>query len=111
MKKSKKITSVLLILFLLAAFLGCSIESSLVGEYIGTSGSYLKLRENGSCVYSEDDSTGSGVGAWHVEDGVIYIDVNNLGYTIYGDVSNFDGGILMKSDGYSWNDEYFIKQD
>lgn len=111
MKKVQKITSVLLVLLLLAVLVGCSIEDSLVGEYIGTAGSYLKLNDNGTCIYSEDDSTGTGTGIWYIEDDKIYIDVDNLGAVIYGDISDFDGGILLESDSYSWNDEYFKKQD
>lgn len=98
---------VLLICTLLLTIVGCSSNASLVGEYTGTSGSYLKLNKDGTCIYAEDDSTGTGTGTWYVEDDVIYIDVNNLSYVVYGNVSNFDGGILLEAHAGSWTDEYF----
>lgn len=90
---------------------GCSVRSKLVGEYFGEQDSYLNLRKDGTCLYAEDDSTGIGTGTWYVADGVIYINVDNIGYTIYGDVSGFDEGMLLEADSGSWNEEYFEKID
>ena len=104
-KVMSRFVAVLLICSLLLTIAGCSGDISLVGEYTGTSGSYLKLNK------AEDDSTGTGTGTWYVEDDVIYIDVDNLDYTVYGDVSDFDGGILLESNAGSWNDEYFKQED
>lgn len=94
------------------SFTGCSGNNSLVGEYTTTSGScFLKLNKDGTCIYGEDDSTGTGTGTWYVEDDIIYIDVSNVGYMIYGDVSSFDGGILLEADSSKWIAEYFRQDD
>ncbi len=103
------IVSAVLLASMFVSFSGCSPKNKFVGEYSGTSGSFLKLNDDGTCIYSEDDSTGTGTGTWYIEDDTIYISVSNIGYTIYTDISNFDGGLLIKSDSSSWNDEYFKK--
>lgn len=46
-----------------------------------------------------------------MKDDVIYIDEDNLGYVVYGDVSNFDRGVLLEANAGSWNDEYFKQVD
>lgn len=105
------LVAVTLLMAMMIVLTACSGGNSLVGEYTGTSGSYLKLNKDGTCIYAEDDSTGTGTGTWYVEDDVIYIDVDNLGYVVYGDVSDFDGGILLEANAGSWNDEYFRQED
>ena len=110
-KTRSRLVVVLLICALLITITGCAGETSLAGEYTGTSGSYLKLNKDGTCIYAEDDNTGTGTGTWYVKDGVIHIDVDNLGYVVYGDVSDFDGGILLEANAGSWTDEYFKQQD
>lgn len=112
---SNKWNARLMLLALLIAvavvFAGCSVRSKLVGEYFGEQDSYLNLRKDGTCLYAEDDSTGIGTGTWYVANGVIYINVDNLDYTIYGDVSGFDEGMLLEADSGSWNEEHFEKID
>lgn len=110
-KAISRFVALLLICTLLFTFAGCFSKADLVGEYIGTAGSYLKLNKDGTCIYAEDDSTGTGTGKWYVEDGIIYVATDNIGHQVSGDVSDFDGGILLDSDWSSWNAEYFIKQD
>ena len=110
-KRIIHIVAVLLLMAMLTVLIGCVGNHNLVGEYAGTSGSYLKLNQDGTCIYAEDDGTGTGTGTWYVEDDVIYIDVDNLDYVIYGDVSDFDGGILLEARAGSWNDEYFRKEE
>lgn len=96
---------------LMLALGGCgNPESKLLGEYSGTSDSYIKLMKDGECVYSESDYTGSAKGTWFVEDGVVYVYADNLGYTIYAEIDEDDDGLLFKSESYSWNDEYFTKK-
>lgn len=102
--------SVILLTSMFVSLTGCSSKNKFAGEYSGTAGSFLKLNDDGTCVYSEDDSTGTGTGTWYIEDDTIYISVSNLDSVIYADVSDFDGGLLLKSD-YHWNDEYFKKVD
>lgn len=110
MKKSIiRLAALVLLIAMLTVLAGCSGKNALAGEYTGTAGSYLKLSKDGTCVYSETDSTGAGTGIWYVEDGIIYIDVDNLDFVVYGDVSDFDGGILLESTAGRWNDEYFKK--
>lgn len=107
----RKFTTILLALAIMSSFAGCSSGSLLVGEYEGTSGSFLKLNKDGTCIYAEDDSTGTGTGTWYVEDGKIYIKVSNLNYVIYGDISDVKEGILLESTAGSWSDEYFMKSN
>lgn len=110
-KRTVCLVAVVLLMSILFSFAGCSSNNSMVGEYNGTSGSYLKLNKDGTCIYAEDDSTGTGTGTWYVEDDVIYIDVSNLDYVVFGNVADFDGGILLEATAGSWNDEYFKKAD
>lgn len=110
-KQLSQLVAMLLIVAILGTFAGCSDGDSLVGEYTGTSGSFLKLNKDGTCIYAEDDSTGTGTGTWYVEDDMLYIEVSNLDYVVYADVSEADEGILLESNAGSWNDEYFQKKD
>lgn len=89
---------------------GCSTTSGVVGEYHGTAGSYLKINKDGSCIYAEDDATGTGTGTWYVENDVIYIEVDNLDYVIFGDIDDDKEGILLEAKARSWNDEFFEKE-
>ena len=87
----------------------CS-RTSIEGEYVGTHGSFLKLNPNGECIYAEQDDTGTGEGTWRVEGDTIYIDVKNLGYELFGNISDFDGGFMLDADSYSWREEYFTQK-
>lgn len=108
----KRIVSLVVIVLLMGLlFAGCSGKNSLAGEYIGTAGSYLKLNDDGTCIYAENDSTGTGTGTWYTENEKIYIDVTNLDYLVYGNIAEFDGSILLESNAGAWSDEYFIKED
>lgn len=81
-----------------------------VGTYMGDTGiSALILNEDGTAVYSEDDSTGTGMGAWKIEDNKIYVSVTNLPYDIYAEITD-DGEFLFTTDeGNKWTDEVFTK--
>lgn len=88
---------------------GCSKQaSSVTGEYVGTSGKYLKISEDGTCIYSDDDSSGSGT--WILEDGVITIEVDNLKYSLYADVEEGAEGLLVQGTNTHWDNEFFKKQ-
>ena len=110
-KKSKLKKLVIGALLFAASCQLASCNSHLAGGYTSTAGSYLELRSNGTCIYAEPDETGAGTGTWYIEDDIIYIDANNLEYTIYGNVEDADNGILLKSSSGNWIDEYFIKND
>lgn len=84
--------------------------STYAGNYLGSSGSYLSLAADGSCVYSEGDSTGTGTGTYAVEGNTLTVNASNLGYPIHADISNFTNTLLMVSDASSWNDEAFVRQ-
>ena len=101
------------ILALTLTLTGCGKDpkDALVGEYSGTSNSYLKLNADGTCIYSEPDSTGSGTGTWTLEDNVLSVEVDNLRYKVYADISEDPDGFILKSDSGSWNDEYFKKAE
>lgn len=103
--------SILLSVLLVSIFCGCGNNNKLAGEYYGTFGSYLKLNKDGSCVYAEDnDSTGTGTGVWYVKDNVIYVETDNLRYTIFAEIRSVDDGLLFKANSDSWRDEYFSKR-
>lgn len=106
-----RMVAVVSLMVMLLSLAACSITNSLVGEYNGTGGSYLKLNKDGTCIYAEIDATGTGTGTWRVEDDVIYIDVSNIPYVVYGNVADFDGDILLEATAGSWKDEYFQKAD
>ena len=61
-KRIIHIVAVLLLMAMLTVLIGCVGNHNLVGEYAGTSGSYLKLNQDGTCIYAEDDGTGTGTG-------------------------------------------------
>lgn len=84
---------------------------SLVGEYEGTAGSYLKLNKDGTCYYGENDSTGAGRGEWYVENDVLHLDISLFYYDVYADIEDMDGGFLLEAESSSWNAEYFCKID
>ena len=110
--KLKNIAIVLVtILIIVSIFSACTSESKLIGEYEGTAGSYLVLNKNGTCFYGEDDDTGAGGGTWYVEDDVLYLDIDILGYEVYASIEDMDGGFLLEADSSRWNDEYFSKRD
>jgi len=106
-----RLAVILLLVGMLCSLAGCSKESKLVGLYKGAQDSVLELRKDGTCVYSEPDSTGTGTGTWYLEDDTIYIHVSNIGYTLYANVSDFDDCFLLKADSYYWNTEFFEKTD
>lgn len=117
-KGNKKLASALslaitFILTISIALTGCAKDpkDALVGEYSGTSNSYLKLNADGTCIYSEPDSTGSGTGTWTLEDNILNVDVDNLKYTVHADISEDPDGFILTSDSGSWNDEYFKKAE
>lgn len=109
--KSLNRMAIVLILAVVLLLSSCFTESKLVGEYKGTAGSYLKLNQDGTCYYGEDDDTGAGQGTWYIEDGVLYIEVNNLNYVVYASIEDSDDGFLLKSKSSRWNAEYFSKID
>lgn len=101
---------VMLATIMVFSLIGCSVEDSLVGEYIwGSDEAYLRLNADGTCIYSESDETGTGTGTWYVEDDMLYVDVSNLSYSVYADVSQFYGGFLLQANSGLWNDGYFHK--
>lgn len=106
-----RILAVISIILTVLTCSGCSKKNRIVGEYIGTQGSYIKLEKDGTCVYAEDDDTGIGNGVWYIEDDILYINVSNLDYWLFADISSYDDDLLLEADDYysSWNDEYFTK--
>ena len=109
-KTSSKLVILLCIFIVSCVLSSCSETSSgtsIEGEYTGTHGSFLKLNPDGECIYAEKDDTGTGEGTWRVEDDTIYIDVENLRYELFGDISDFDGGFMLEADSDSWREEYF----
>lgn len=106
----KKLCALFIFIMLIQLF-GCGQKNSVVGEYNGTAGSFLKLNKDGTCIYSEDDGTGTGTGSWVIEDGRVMVDASNLSYTIYAEINPEDDGLLFQSDSGGWNDEYFTKEE
>lgn len=103
--------SCLIALSIILSGCGKKPEDALVGEYQGTSDSYLKLDADGTCIYSESDSTGSGTGTWTLEENTLSVTVDNLSYTVYADISEDPDGFILRSDSGNWNDEYFKKAE
>ncbi|MGN1458366.1 MAG: leucine-rich repeat protein [Acutalibacteraceae bacterium] len=111
-KKISGFIAVMLMAVMMCSFFGCSNGSnSLVGFYLGEDGSNLRLKDDGTCIYWEDDSTGRGAGEWYVKDNTVYVNVDNLSYTIKADLSNQDNGLFFTSDSSRWNNERFSKLD
>lgn len=107
-KKFWRITvSVLLLVCVISGLAACSKNAGLVGEYNGTAGSYLKLDEDGTCIYAYEENAGTG--KWEVKDNVIYIRVSNIRLPLYGNLEEDQDGFLLQSELSSWNDEYFRK--
>lgn len=110
----KKTINIMLTLIIISALIfslsGCKSKASeYVGEYNGTSGSYLKLHDDGTCIYAELDKTGTGSGTWSLENNIITVNVSNLDYPIYANTDFDDKGLYFQADSDSWNDEYFVK--
>lgn len=88
---------------------GNNIEKKLIGAYIADSDAFLRLSKEGVCYYGEDDETGTGQGTWYVEDGILYIYVDNLNYRVYASLDDFKDRLYLEADSGSWNAEYFTK--
>ena len=112
MIKEKKIAIILMVVIAacLIVFVRAEKGDSIAGEYIGTSGSYLNLKKDGTCIYSENDSTGTGTGEWSYKDNRVEIKVSNIGYQLYANLEGDSDGFLLQGSSSSWNDEYFSKQ-
>ncbi len=105
-EKLRLIAILCIAVMLMTVLAGCVTKRALVGQYEGTSGSFLKLNGDGTCLYSEY-LIGAESGTWYIEDGMIYINANNLDFTLFGDVSDADEGILLQSESTRWSNEYF----
>lgn len=106
-------TALTVLLVLLMLLSGCSKNPAdvIVGEYQGTSNSYLKLNQDGTCIYSEPDKTGSGTGTWALENNILSVKVTNLNYVLYADITEDPDGFILESQSENWNDEYFKKTE
>lgn len=100
---------VLLLACVMLSITACSQKVSVAGEYTGESGAHLYLYEDGTCLYMEDDITGSGTGRWEMVDGTLYIDVSNVDGTLYAYIDDVNDGMVLRSDSYVWREEYFQK--
>ena len=70
---------------------------------------YLELKDNGICIYSQSNSTGTGSGTWTVEDDVLRINVSNLKYEIYADDLSDKDGFILHGNSNRWHDTYFSR--
>ncbi len=108
MFRKQSVLCLLLAITYLLALTGCS--KSYAGVYETTSsGCTLVINEDGTCMYSETDYTGSGTGVWWVEDDILYFETDNLGYTVYADLSDYPNGLLLLADSSYWHPEFFKK--
>ncbi len=116
MKKSMTALCLSLIIMIVVAA-GCGpktlTQSDFVGSYSGTSGSMIELHEDGTCIYAENDSTGTGTGTWNYVEGRVTVTVSNLSYDIYAAVdpqATVVPTLVFKADSSKWNDEAFIRK-
>jgi hypothetical protein len=100
---------------LIAGLAGCSGgDSQYVGAYEGSSGStVLTLEEDGVATYGqamENSQDEAGVGTWEIEDNVLTVETESLGYEIYADVEGNPNALMFTSDDSDWSDEIFTKK-
>lgn len=110
MKKS--IVLIVTVMMILTGVLtGCG-NKKYLGEYMGTSGSYLKILDDGTCIYKDGNYADAGAGTWKIEEDEIIVYSDTLGYEIYADIGDKeDDGLMFESDSPFWNNEYFSKQE
>jgi hypothetical protein len=77
------------------------------GRYEGSGGGYLKLAEDGSCIYYREGWNYISDGSWKVKRGQILVDLNVLNYTIYAEKKGKADGLLFQSDDGDWTTEYY----
>lgn len=106
-----KMTVIAIILSLVMCLCACGNSmKKYAGTYMGDSGSSsLTLNEDGTATYSQNDSVGTGTGAWKIEDKRIVVSVTNLSYDIYADIIDDEEFLFYADEGERWYDEVFTK--
>lgn len=114
MKKKTLITMIALVFIITLMGCGKSMKKY-AGDYIGTSGAFLQLIDDGTCVYTDNGmlslGMGAGAGTWKIDEDEIIVHVDVLDCDIYADISDYEGGLMFVSDDFMWNDEYFEKKE
>lgn len=95
-----------------------SLESQMVGFWVGDLASEITMREDGSCFYQEpqnlnNERVRNGVECeWKIIGNRLMI-VNAADYIIYADLSRYgdNTSITILSDAEAWNTEVFTKQE
>lgn len=109
--KLKSTIFILLVLYFVFSVCSCSSGSnqmSFVGEYKGTMGSEMIIKQDGTCSYLDASYSTSKDGKWKIEDNqIIFSECYSL--DLYADISEFNGSFVLKCKSWMWADETFRK--